>query len=386
MHTIDIDAHNAEVKEVWDAYRRRQPIRVPIIFGINPRYTMFNHEANPRGIDFEQYFSDPQLMMERQLEHQEWVRLNIPQDAEMGFPKEGWHVYVDFQNSYEAAWFGCEVRHYKDQVPDTVPLLQDEKKKNLLFDQGIPDPFEGGWMKRNWEYYDYFMDQKEKGFTWKGLPLLGATPTGFGTDGPLTMACNLRGASEFFTDLLDDTEYALQLLEYITEATITRIQAYRKRFSQPLKTQGWGFADDSIQLISMQMYEDLIFPFHKRLVDTFSEGGPNSIHLCGDSTRHFPFLAEHLNIQSFDTGYPVDFAWLRQALGPEVEFWGGPSVPFLQQATPESVRDEVKRVLGSGIMEGGRFVLREGNNLAPGIPLENLWAMYEAGKEFGRYD
>ncbi|MCC6446473.1 MAG: hypothetical protein IT210_23850 [Armatimonadetes bacterium] len=385
MHTIDYEAHNAEVREVWDAYRKRQPVRVPIIFGINPRYTMFGHEANLKGIDFERYFNDPQAMMERQLEHQEWVRLNVPQDAEMGMPKEGWHVYVDFQNSYEQAWFGCAVRYYKHEVPDTEPILKDDDKKRMLFDRGIPDPFEDGWMKRNWEYYDYFLAQKEKGFTRKGLPLLGASPTGMGTDGPVTMACNLRGASEFFTDLLEDQDYALELLDYITEAAIARIQAFRKKFDQPIKTQGWGFADDSIQLISTRMYEELIYPFHRRLVDTFSAGGPNSIHLCGDSTRHFPFLKERLDVQSFDTGYPVDFAWLRKTLGPEVEILGGPSVPLLQISGPEEVRGEVRRILGTGIMAGGRYILREGNNLAPGTPLENLWAMYEAGREFGRY-
>jgi uroporphyrinogen-III decarboxylase len=37
-------------------------------------------------------------------------------------------------------------------------------------------------------------------------------------------------------------------------------------------------------------------------------------------------------------------------------------------------------------MEGGKFILREGNNLAPFTPLENLWAMYETAKEYGRYD
>ncbi|HQI75774.1 MAG TPA: uroporphyrinogen decarboxylase family protein, partial [Candidatus Latescibacteria bacterium] len=49
------------------------------------------------------------------------------------------------------------------------------------------------------------------------------------------------------------------------------------------------------------------------------------------------------------------------------------------------VRAEVKRILGSGIMEGGRFVLREGNNLAPGVPMENLRAMWDAVHEFGTY-
>jgi hypothetical protein len=54
MKKIYFEQHNTEVKEVWDAYHRREPIRVPIIFGINPRYTMFGHEANPRGIEFEE--------------------------------------------------------------------------------------------------------------------------------------------------------------------------------------------------------------------------------------------------------------------------------------------------------------------------------------------
>jgi len=36
------------------------------------------------------------------------------------------------------------------------------------------------------------------------------------------------------------------------------------------------------------------------------------------------------------------------------------------------------------VTEGGRFILREGHNIPPGAPLENLWAMYETLKEHGR--
>jgi len=37
-------------------------------------------------------------------------------------------------------------------------------------------------------------------------------------------------------------------------------------------------------------------------------------------------------------------------------------------------------------MEGGKFILREGNNLAPGTPEENVAAMCAACKKFGRYE
>ncbi|MEK9139011.1 MAG: hypothetical protein AAB393_17975, partial [Bacteroidota bacterium] len=115
MTPADFDRHNEEVKRVWEAYRAGKPLRVPVMLGINPRFTMWMPEANPRGITFEQYFSDPQLMLERQIEHFFWVQHHVPQDAEMGLPKNAWPVYVDFQNVYEAAWLGCELRYYPDQ-------------------------------------------------------------------------------------------------------------------------------------------------------------------------------------------------------------------------------------------------------------------------------
>ncbi|HEY3329302.1 MAG TPA: uroporphyrinogen decarboxylase family protein [Capsulimonadaceae bacterium] len=382
---FDFDRHNEEVAEVWRTYRAGSPIRVPIIIGANTRFSLLSTAGNPRKITFEDYFNDPATMLIGNLQHQDYVRHNLLQDAEMGLPKTGWGVGVDFQNTYEAAWFGCPIRFYDDQVPDTLPILDDDDSKNKLFDSGIPDPFTGGLMARNWEFYDYFTAQKEAGYTYRNLPLVSVGANGFGTDGPLTVACNIRGASEFLADLLEDPEYAHKLLDYITEATIVRIQAYRKRVGQPLKTQGWGFADDSVQLISTSMYRDMIFPYHKRLIDTFSEGGPNSIHLCGNATRHFPFISQNLNIRSFDTGFPVDFTAIREQLGPDVEILGGPSVPFLQSATPAQVREEVKRICESGIRIGKRFVLREGNNISPDVPTENLVALYESGKEFGRY-
>jgi uroporphyrinogen-III decarboxylase len=58
---------------------------------------------------------------------------------------------------------------------------------------------------------------------------------------------------------------------------------------------------------------------------------------------------------------------------------------FLGAATPGQVREEVRRILDTGIRGGGRFILREGNNLPPDVGLEQLWAMYDTVREFGRY-
>lgn len=384
---IDFAAHNAEVQQVWESYRAGKPTRVPVIWGINVRYTIWLPEVNPKGITFQQYFADPQLMLEQQITHVNWVRHHVPQDAEMGPPEKGWDVHVDFQNTYESAWLGCELRFYDDQVPDVAPLLNDDNKL-LLFDRGIPDPFTSGLMERNWEFYEYMLRKRDEGWTMYGKPIASVSPTGLGTDGPMTVCCNLRGASPFVADLIEDTDYALQLLDFVTTAIITRIKAYRKHLGQPEKTQGWGFADDSIELLSTKMYQELVLPFHRRLKQELMEDPtqPIGIHLCGDVQRLLVFLRDNLNVRSFDTGFPIDLGRARRDLGVDVELLGGPSVPLLYSSTPENVREETIRILQSGVMEGGKFILREGNNLAPGTPLENLWAMYLTGKEFGRYD
>ena len=384
MLDMDFDAHNEEVKEVWDAYHAGKPIRVPVILGLNPRYYLLSSWLNPKGIRFEDYFNDPDLMLETQLEFQHYVRHNLLFDAEMGMPKESWPgVYVDFQNTYEASWFGCPVMFRENQVPDTEPILTDDTKR-MLFDRGIPDPFKDGSMAKNLEYYER-MVEKIKGYTFMELPVAGVSPTGLGTDGPFTAAANLRGATEICLDIYEDPESVRELLDYITEATIVRIKAWRAKLGHDQKPACWGIADDSIQLLSCDMYREFVLPCHRRLFEELAGPGPHSIHLCGDATRHFKMIRDELNVMGFDTGFPVDFGRLRKELGPDVLINGGPSVQFLLQHTPEEIREEVRRILSTGVMEGGKFVLREGNNVAPGIPEANLNAMYDAAKEFGAY-
>ncbi len=379
----DFQSHNDEVRFVWQKYREGRPVRVPMVLGINVRFTMFDHPANPQRIDFERYFTDPEAMLQRQLEHLEYVRFHVPADHEMGWPEE-WLVYVDFQNVYEAASFGCPVVFPSNQVPDTVPILSDDNKR-MVFDVGLPDPLEQAFLRRIWDFHTWFRRAEEQGRTHKGIPIRAGWPTGLGTDGPMTVCCSLRGATEFCMDLLEDPTYAEELLDFVTEAIEHRIAAFRRELGLPEVQQGFGWADDSVALLSVEQYREFVLPRHRRLVERFSKGGPNSVHLCGDATRHFRTLRDELNVRSFDTGFPVEFGSLRRQLGPDVEVLGGPSVPLLLHGSPDELARETSRILRSGITEGGRFILREGNNLAPGTPLENLWAMYETVRREGLY-
>lgn len=356
-----------------------------MIVGTNERVTMDLSEANPTGITYRQMFDDPDAMLRRQLEHQNWVRHNVPQDAEMGLTSAGWNVGVVRYNVYEAAWFGCEVVFDDGQVPDTTPCIATEADKKTFLEEGAPDPFDQPFMRKAWEDWRRLEALRKEGFEFLGRPLSAVYPPACGTDGPVTVACNVRGASEFLLDLYEDPSFADDLLDLITDATIARIRAIRREVGQPEAVPGFGFADDSCQLLSLETYSERVLPRHRRLVAELGDGTPGGIHLCGNAVHLLPTIAEKLNVRSFDTGFPIDLGALRAALGPGAEILGGPSVPMLRSAAPEEVRCETRGILASGVMEGGRFILREGNNLAPGTPLENLQAMYDTVREFGRY-
>ena len=150
-------------------------------------------------------------------------------------------------------------------------------------------------------------------------------------------------------------------------------------------TDGGWFADDSIQLISTDMYRRQVLPWHRLYLAQWSVAGPHAIHLCGDAARHFPTIRDELRVMSFDTGFPVDHGALRKALGPDVEILGGPEVALLLRGSPQDIYERTRGILQSGVMAGGRFVLREANNLPPGCPQANLEAMYRAALDFGWY-
>jgi len=379
LRHFDFAAHNAEQARAWDAFRAGKPYRVPIILGVNSRYFMPISEANPDNVDFRTYTEDPDVMFDSLLRFQRWSRFNLLQDTELGLP-EKWVIGLDFQNYYEAVWLGCPLYFAEGEVPDSRPAYRDNPES--LLDRGIPDPF-SGLMAKVLEYQEHF-EHRAKNEDYLGRPIEVTPPwCGLGTDGPMTLCCSLFSADRTCTMLAEEPERMERLLTFVTDAILTKTVAFRKRFGVDVPMDDMMIADDSIALISTPMYKEMILPHHRRIYDTLATPVGRGIHLCGNATRHFRMLMEELGIVTFDTGFPVDFGALRRELGPTARIWGGPHVELLRTATPEEVRLEVERILSSGILEGGMFVLREGNNLAPHTPIENTEAMYHAGREFG---
>lgn len=377
--------HNQEVKRVWESYAAGTPCRIPMIIGVNPRYLLLDPRLNPMGVTFQEYFEEPEVMFQIQLEFQDFVRHHIFADHEMGIPENGWQIAVDFQNTFESAWLGAPIVYREGNCPACQACLDDDHKA-LPLEKGLPEPF-SGLMGTVREYKERFEEKRKKGFTYKGVPVASVTPAVMYTDGPFTLACNLRGVDNFCIDMYEDPEYARQLLDYITDATIQRLRAWRRYMGQEEVQPSFFFADDCIALLSPQDYREWVFPCHRKLVDSLStsEGG-NGIHLCGDASHHFKWLADQLKITSFDTGYPIDHRKVARELGPDIQIQGGPTASLLFSGTEEAVVRETERILDAVKDVTKRFILREANNLSPKTPLKNIEAMYRAVRQYGVYE
>ena len=380
---MDFTAHNEEANAVWEAYWAGAPTRVPVgNFTIGPRIWLLDPALNTRGITWRQFSEDPSVMWDVQLQYHYHLRHHIPCDQQMGVPEDHWDTFVEFVNVTDEAWLGGELVYPEGQVVTTIPRYTGEARKEFPA-MDIPDPFSGIYARVR-EFYEYFLDRAERE-TFHDRPIEVALPsTGLGTDGPLTVGLGLCG-EEILCDMLADPETYRAIMNRIADATIAKVRAWRDYLGLPAKPATGCFADDAIQHISTQAYVENVLPFHRKILDALYDGGPFHMHLCGDVQRHLPTVARELNIELFDTGYPIEFSSVREQLGDAVHIQGGVPVQVLVAGSAEDVRIETRRILASGITRGGRFILKEANNVPPRVPAANLRVMYETAREYGTY-
>lgn len=376
--SINFSTHNDRVRKTWDSYNAGTPIKAPAILGISPEWMLSNRDFNRDQISMKDYLTKDDLMFDLQVGFEDFRRTFIIEDSPKGLPEDGWTLNMDYCNYLEPALFGAEVHYFDGFLTADAKVVMTDDNKRMLFDAGLPDPF-GGVMADVRRRYEYFLEKK-KSFSFRGKPVKHVIPMQtLSTAGPITTACNIRGADTFCLDLMMDPAYAQDLLDFITQANIARVKAWRALLKETQNIDlpaGFGMGDDSIALISTEQYIADIMPHHVKIYNELAGRGPRMIHLCGDATRHFSTIVEKLGVREFDTGFPVAHAQLCRQLGPDVRINGGPTAAIISQEAPPAIQADASRILRSGVNK--MFVLREGNNMPPGTPIENINSLYAA--------
>jgi uroporphyrinogen decarboxylase len=142
-------------------------------------------------------------------------------------------------------------------------------------------------------------------------------------------------------------------------------------------------------VMSPAVYRRQIKPYHARMVQAVKRfHKPLLLHSCGSVAAFLPDLIEI----GFDAIHPVqvsakdmDSAPLKRQFGRDITFWGGIDTQrVLPRGTPAEVREEVRKRIAD-LSPGGGYVLGAVHNIQAEVPAENILAMFEAAREFGRY-
>lgn len=204
----------------------------------------------------------------------------------------------------------------------------------------------------------------------------------------------IRDVAEWYMSTVTRRDYVYRVFERQCEIALENLprlyQAVGDRVAI-VYTSGTDFGMQTGPFISPQTYRDLYQPFHREINHWVHRHTPwkTFIHTCGSVAALLPDLVE----AGFDILNPVqtsaaqmDPATLKARYGDRLVFWGGGvdtqrTLPF---GTPEEVRAQVReriRTLGPG----GGFVFNTIHNVQAGVPVENLIALYQAVRQYGRY-
>ncbi|RPI48511.1 MAG: methyltransferase [Chloroflexi bacterium] len=243
---------------------------------------------------------------------------------------------------------------------------------------------------------EYFRGEAERLYTATDRAILGDFGgTSFGdislVPGPaLKNPQGIRDVEEWYVSTVKRRRHVYRIFERQCEIGIANLERIYQAVGERISVvfvSGTDFGTQAAPFLSPKSYRELYQPFHCRVNDWVHEhtGWKTFLHTCGSV---MPLIEQFIDA-GFDILNPVqwsaanmDRAELKERFGDRVTFWGGGvnsqrTLPF---GTPGEVRAEVResiRLLGAG----GGYVFNTIHNVQPGVPVENLLAMYEAVNE-----
>ena len=373
---IPIEEILAREERIAKTKRFETPDRVAVVPAINYRYLL-----PAIGVSFSDYYNDPEVMLRSQILGQKWLMENVKTDAYSitGAWVGGW---TDFQNATEASAMGCEVVFPDDDIPVVREegWIRDEKDLIRLEDM---DTVNHGLNARQIEFRREMMKIAENyPVRFQGGPIFypGENPALTHTsNGPFTNAAYLMGATEAFSAILERPDFMRELLRIIVDKTIAWLDFCWNE--EQIESRDFAWTDDLAAYLSAKTWQDVLLPFNQRLRDHFEWA---SMHMCGHTNHLLEMFTNQLKINEYQGfGWEVDLDKIADIMGGKVVLLGNVNPLIISNGKPLDVKLATRLVIEKLALTKG-LIIQDGNNIAPGSPVENINAMMEAAEEFGR--
>jgi uroporphyrinogen decarboxylase len=142
---------------------------------------------------------------------------------------------------------------------------------------------------------------------------------------------------------------------------------------------------------TVEIFRQLALPAVKRTIELASEAGvPTHVHSCGPEKELVKIMATETDLTVIDPleQPPMgdcDLAELKRLYGEQIVLKGNlHTTRTMLRGSPEDVREASRRAIDAA-GEGGGFILSTGDQCGRDTPYENLDAMIETARTYGRY-
>lgn len=210
--------------------------------------------------------------------------------------------------------------------------------------------------------------------------------------GPYQTACDFRGTENFLMDMATNPSYAKALLARITDmlsGLTKRALEAGGRYFDMIELPGDDYAGNTNLVFSPSMFREFIKPCISRLVNVIREFRPDIKIMLHSDGAITPLLDDLIDL-GIDVIHPLeplpsmDLSTIKARYGDQLTFLGGIDISHALTGSRDDVVAEVKRRI-SQLASGGGYILAPANHIQADVPPENVIALYQAAREYGRY-
>lgn len=200
----------------------------------------------------------------------------------------------------------------------------------------------------------------------------------------------LVGMDKFLVDLAMKKSYVFELLDRVTDYHIN-IGKKLINLGCDIIWTGDDFGTQRGMLISPKSWREVFKPRFGRVFRELKKCSPNikiAFHSCGSIVPIIPDLIE-IGLDILNPLQPhaneMDRKMLKSKYGDKLSFFGGiDEQEILPYGSTKDVKEEVRKAIFDLAPEGG-YILAAAHNIQPDTSIENIFSIYEAVKEYGRY-
>lgn len=280
---------------------------------------------------------------------------------------------IDFDDATIAESVGAKVIYREDEpaiVDESCPVLKDLRD---VYDMPIPDPATSGrlneWLEATRRLKEAIGDH---------VFIMGRAD-----QGPFSIACMLRGTTQFMMDLMvEDEKLIKDVLDYCRKISAVFAKAQKDAGADATSI---GDALAGPNLISPEMYRQFAFEPERDLTKEVQDYGiPFSVHICGNTNGIIADMGK-TGAKILEVDWKVDMKEARRLIPEETVLMGNvdPSFPLVI-GTPQDVDASVKKLVEA--TKGRRHIISSGCAMGRNTPPENFKSFIAAGRRYGSYE